>query len=300
MFRGVDGRLYERVAPRYEENVANGQTYTPPLSRPLLYSNQGRRSASPLAERPQFHQRTPSINDNGVVVPSIEPPDSAYKSPAKQHNGYNIQARPAEQRDHLIDLTYTAERAERPARVSPSPPPSPYLYRTQRPAQSHNDRAPPPRQLIDLSQNGSLAAPIPTRHSQHLRHQDEYKPVVNHQSHLGRPHQGYVYASDGSNPRGSAAVPQRRVIYEAVDERPQHVIEPRRYVAEPTRSQLDARYYLVDDLPHQTIPLPATSSYADGMTRHRIVLEAEGRMEDVQYSTDPRYPTGHRPTYVRQ
>lgn len=159
VFRGADGRLYERVTSRIEDPALQ-RIYTPPSSRSMPYQAASRRSASPRAYRPNLHQHTPSLNDNNTIIQSIEQPDSIYRSPVSRYPTDNAQVKMrnvnngAFHQNRLIDLTSSADRANQRLQIESSPPPSPYQRRVAHQANPNLmevDQYPSqPRTLIDL------------------------------------------------------------------------------------------------------------------------------------------------------
>lgn len=125
LVRGADGRLYERV-PQSEIEVLPRAPYND-LATTQAFSTYvvSRRSATPPA---RVHRWTPSRNDTGTILPSIEHPDSGYATQNVRQDLPSVftssSGLPVPQ-GNLIDLTNSAEQAtrrmqlDRPSRRSP-------------------------------------------------------------------------------------------------------------------------------------------------------------------------------------
>src|SRR5690349_13927000 len=110
-------------------HATSSRVYSPSTKVVPPYEH-GRRSASPRSHRPQYHRRSPNMNDDSLVLPSVEQPDATYQSPNLRQHRFEHDPRPDRDRrrrgyDHprdLIDLTSSAEQATERMRFSPSPP----------------------------------------------------------------------------------------------------------------------------------------------------------------------------------
>ena len=231
------------------------------------------------------------MNDDGTIMQSIEPPDSAYRSPAGRQYGFDPPTshvdsgrRAVEHRHNLIDLTNSAEQATQRMRVSP--PPSPYLQRYTRidhDVEMSDENIPPRRrQLIELDQQ------LPTPSSS-ARSNMEYDPRY---ERYAQPVPPRAY---GDRP-APQVLSQRKVYYEPIDDRQYHA-QPARYVVpQPQHVSDDGRYYVVNDGRYQAVhaqaPPPPTTQY---VPERRILLDADVPARDKQPPADSRFRT----TYVQ-
>lgn len=272
--------------------------YTPPAGQAFATQVSSRRSASPRAQRPQYHRRTPSAGDDGPIVQSIETPDHAYRSPGMAQNRFDPYNRSEQavaslqqRQNRLIDLTSSAEQATERMRISPSPPPSPYLQRPNRVGRDvdmiDENTLPRRRQLIELDHQ--IPTPVSSQRSDYGRQID-----ARSRHGLVTPARSQIY-EDRHEFRHTyqPPPPQTQVVYETVDDR-QYLDRPIRYVAEqPPMERMEQRYYVVNDQPSQR--LPPQDPYS-----RRIVLDATIPMEDVRRPTDSRHHPTYRTTYVQQ
>ena len=284
--------------------------YTPPTGRAVPVHALGRRSASPRAHRPQYHRRTPSTNDDGTVIESIEDPDSAYRTPAFRQNQFDVQSRQQhdagrrmhERPSQLIDLTSSAQQATERMRISPSPPPSPYLQRTRQVGGDvemiDENRPPRHRQMLDIDHH--LPPLVPSQRFDHggrsgLRDRDEYVPsprMLVHEDRLPMRHDYTTQSLHTQAPVRVAsnvgALAPRQVLYEPVDER-QPLSRHMRYMPEPPapayENPRDRQYYVLDE---QGIRRPQPQQHYADVPVRRIVLDATVPMDGVQYSAEPR------------
>ncbi|KAK5947077.1 hypothetical protein PMZ80_001223 [Knufia obscura] len=309
LFRGADGKLYERLPPPPGDVLPLRRNYTPPTGRAVPVNVQSRRSASPHPHRPQYHRRTPSMNDDGTIVQSIEDSDSAYKSTSFRYNQFEPYARQhrdarnvaPERHTQLIDLTSSAQQATERMRISQSPPPSPYL---SRPRQGGRDvemidenRPPRQRQLVDIDRQ--LATPASSQQLDRgmpsvIRTRDEYVPSPRTHLHESRFPTMHDYPAQASYVQNSARVASnagvpayRQVAYEPADDR--HMLSrPIKYLPEPdpqTYNGQRQQYYVLEG---QGNGLIQPQQLYDDAPSHRIVLDATAPMDGVQYSANPR------------
>lgn len=290
VFRGPDGRFYERLPPRIVEAPELRRIYTPPVPLAALPSQtHGRRSASPRNVRPQYHRRTPSMNDEVGIVPSIESP-GVYQTrnpfDGQRRQYLESEQRGREDRPALIDLTSSAEKAVRR-------PPSPHDTRAQMPDRQYHGVqmiAEPAlqqrRQLIEL--DGNMPSPRSIYQLEEARHhaivpQDRYvmRPVA--RDYVDRAD----YVSDPARVQMSYGHPtERRVMYEPVPER-----QSVRYVAEEPMTvaygDRNAQAYRSNGN-DQVYRLPPQQYTTEEQSRRVIVLDAGGPMEGVQQTVNSR------------
>lgn len=252
-----------------------------------------------------YNRRTPSLTENLTIMQSIERSDTAYNSPAMRQNpfdGYYPVPQQSERRipepsRNLIDLTDKAEQAEQRMRMSLSPPPSPYLRRTNnsnRDVDMTDANVPPrPRQLIDLSHqiptlvSGPSRTDFPQHHSSRPHDQYMLSPRAPMQQEYLPPRHHYQDMQYYS--REPAPLPERRVVYEPINES-QPTMRSVKYVAEdPTLASYgtrgDQRYFLPDDYPEQRQPPPLQASYP---VARQGVYSSTMPMDDVQNTSDSR------------
>lgn len=250
-----------------------------------------RRSASPRNYRPQYHRRTPSTNDDGTIVQSIESPgmyESQAPSDVPTHQHINSRRMP-EDRPFLIDLTSSAEKASQRRPMSQTPPQAPVIELRHTGVRTTNESVGQPRrQLIELSHDTSSDRMAyqaePSRHQNMLR-QDQYMMQPSRHEYTDGP----VYANERARPPTHYVRPaERRLVYEPVVE-PPHLTKMVRYIAEEPvpaiYSDRNAHAYSANgvDQVHQS----SMHSYfpPQESTRRLIVLDTAEPMEGVQRTT---------------
>ncbi|KAK5091534.1 hypothetical protein LTS08_005295 [Lithohypha guttulata] len=317
VFRGADGRLYERLAHRTDEtSTPTRRIYTPLTAKPSRLQIHNRRSASPRAQRPQFHHRTPSLNDDGTIVESIEPPDSAHRSPAinsRLHGTYHgqrvVNRMAVERNNPVIDLTSTAEQADE--RMHPFHNlPEPHHERQYQ--ADHNMaakiRQQPPRnpQLIDLGPQVPVTA-SPTRSGQnqyHVLSGQRYVPIPREQFYNDpatsrTPYTQPSRAQEYDRAPVYSQVPTRgHAVYETLDDRSPYR-NSTRYATGPVHdARVAQQYYITGEQLRDYPSGHATTQYTAQAGRQLVVLDNGEPMDDVQHSLDSRPPT-YRTTYVQ-
>ena len=283
LFKGADGRVYERVVTRPESIQQVQRIYTPPTARAYLPQVYGRRSASP--RRVDHHRRTPSLNDNGTILPSIEQVDGPYDSPTARQ-GVLGRGVPHDygQSSHLIDLTSSAEKATQRMRIRSRSPASPRITRQNHIEQMPNaeTRVPPRRQVIELDDRYS------TGHDRILREM----PVERLQQKVWADPRVELY--DRLPDRTQIRPTQRQVLYEPIPSR-EIAMQQQYYPIEQNTAPARERVYLIDDdrrrLPQQAHPEPP-SRY--------IVLDHPQQMQWTERVSGRQHQPEYRTTYVQQ
>ena len=309
VFRGPDGRLYERVAPRPEEIVPSRRVCTPPAVRAAPTNAHGRRSASLRAHRPQYPRRTPSMNEDGTILQSIEDSNSAHRSPAFRQRQSDIhpdqhqidRRRMHERHTQLIDLTSSAQQATERMRMSLSPPPSPHprqMRPTGRDVEMDDETCLRQRRIIDLDQQ--LPTPASSQQRDHGIHSsmqihDQYTQsphMLMQQDRVPMRHEYSIQPQYTHDPvrlvSGASGPAPRQMLYEPVNN--SHLSNrPARQLPEPSgplyHGRVEQQYY-VSEAQEERRAQPQRY-YSDAPPR-QIVLDTTIPMDGVQYAIDPR------------
>jgi len=250
------------------------------------------------------------MNDDGTVVQSIEDSDNARNSPGFRQNQFIVQSRQPhdprrrmpERHNQLIDLTSSAQRATERMRMSPSPPPSPYLQQLRQGGRdvdmNGENRPTRQRHMVDLDHQ--LPTPASSQRHDHgvhsdMRASDEHVQsprMLMHEDRLPMRH-GYPvqpsYKQESSRLVPTADVPgHRQVVYEPIEER-HPLSRPVRYLPEQPAPAYNARnepqYYMLEA--QEKRRMQPQQYYSDAPSR-QIVLDATVPMDGIQYSADPR------------
>lgn len=295
VFRAADGRFYEKVPVRVVEEPELRRVYTPQTAQTVLPAQSyPRRSASPRNVRPQYHRRTPSTNNDGTVMESIESPN------IPQHHGsvdvrmrqhVDPDPRMYQSKPTLIDLTSSAEKASHRRPASPGAMQVTYQERLPNNVPVFGAPAPPQRrQLIELNDN------VPVSRSVYRAEEVRRPATISYDQYATRPHareyvDDIVYRHGNGHVHPSYEQPaERRVLHEVVVDRalPNQSI---RYIAnEPTPSMYNDRNTAAyrSNGHEQLYELPTQSYPAHEPSRRIIVLDTGDPMEDVQRTPNSR------------
>lgn len=293
MFRGADGRLYERYDARAPPHPQLQRIYTPPSTQTYSSQTSGRRSASPRGSRLQYHRRTPSFRDDGTVVQSIEHVEEPRPSPqipqlssAKLTHRSDVPGGREHNTGQLIDLTSSAQKAAEQIRLDSSPPPSPYATRERRevrPIDPYEAGIPARRQIIELHDQ------IPTYNPERsyvIRQQPSQStlPMTPQARRYGPEVMQYAVAETYTDDRSGDLRPIER---------------PTQYVAQRLHNPVEERYYVVDEHRSRHAPVHYSTQPVQPASRY-IVLDHPQPMEGLEHSYDTRQQVPYRTTYVQQ